>query len=255
MTLAAVPTAGDVPTATAAQMAEADRIASTVLGIPLEALMENAAHQVAAATRAFAGQIAGKRVLALAGTGNNGGDALGALRHLRGWGAAVEALVAGPRERLRPLAGLQHDVLTRIGVRCGDASATGEEELAATLSRADVLLDGLLGYSARGAPRGTTAMLIGLANRSRKPIIAVDLPSGLDPDTGVAPGDAIRATVTVTLALPKPGLVAAAARPYVGDLLLADIGIPDRAFPQLGTTMAAPFEQGDLVRIVLPARG
>ncbi len=255
MSVAALSTVTDVPTATAAQMAKADRIASTDLRIPLEALMENAAHQVAVATRAFAGDMAGKSVVALAGTGNNGGDALAALRHLRGWGAMVEAIVAAPRERLRPLAGLQHDILTRIGVRCVDASATAEDMLAEALSRADVILDGLLGYSGKGPPRGMVAALIGLANGSLRPIVAVDLPSGLDPDHGVALGVAIRASVTVTLALPKPGLVAEAARPFVGELLLADIGIPAAAFAHLTDETSVVFAQSDLVRIALPARG
>jgi hydroxyethylthiazole kinase-like uncharacterized protein yjeF len=255
MTLAALPTVSDVPTATAAQMAEADRIASTDLGIPLEALMENAAHQVAVATRAFAGDIAGKHVVALAGAGNNGGDALAALRHLRGWGATVEAVVAAPRERLRPLAGLQHDILTRIGVRCVDSSAIGEGAAAEGLSAADVILDGLLGYSAKGAPRGAVATLIRLANGSRRPIVSVDLPSGLDPDSGVALGVAVRANVTVTLVLPKPGLIAEVARPFVGDLLLADIGMPGAAFPHLAIETSVLFRHGDLVRVALPARG
>ena len=100
MTIASLPTLSvrDVPLATATQMAEADRVASQELGIPLEVLMENAARQIAIATRLFVGGIAGKDVVAVVGSGNNGGDALGALRHLAAWGARAEAYVGASRE-------------------------------------------------------------------------------------------------------------------------------------------------------------
>ena len=114
---------------------------------------------------------------------------------------------------------------------------------------ADLLLDGLLGYSARGAPRDTVAELIATANASTVPILAVDIPSGLDPDTGSMPSVAIRAKATVTLALPKTGLLAAGARGAVGELLLADIGIPHLAFARVGIDTRRLFVDGDLVRI------
>jgi NAD(P)H-hydrate epimerase len=240
MSLESLPSLRDVPSATAAQMAEADRIASDELGIPLELLMENASHQIAAAARIFLGGVAGKRIVALAGSGNNGGDALGALRHLSGWGADVRAVLSGPAERLRPLARQQHDILAAIGVPRGAAAALD----------ADLLIDGLLGYSVAGPPREAVADLIRAANASRLPILAVDLPSGLHPDSGEPLGVTIRAALTVTLALPKRGLMATRSRPLVGDLLLADIGIPPLAFDRLAIETRGLFESGDLVRII-----
>lgn len=256
MSIAELPELRGPPVATAAQMAEADRIASAELGIPLAVLMENAARQIAAATRSFLGGVGGKRVVAVCGTGNNGGDALGALRHLHGWGAQVEAVVAAPRDRLRPLAALQLDILRRLGVPCHDASAMDDATIVHRLQAADVLLDGLLGYSAKGAPRGEIARLIFLMNAGGRAgrIVAVDLPSGLDPDTGAtlndAPAGAVRASLTVTLALPKAGLLRAEAREWVGDLVLADIGIPAKAYEGLGITAQRLFADGDLVRII-----
>lgn len=220
-------------------MAEADRIASEELGIPLELLMENASHQIAVAARAFLGGAAGKRVVAFVGSGNNGGDALGALRHLSGWGANVGAVLSGPAERLRPLARRQHDILEHLGV-----------PRAATVDDADLVIDGLLGYSVSGAPRDAVADLIRAANASRLPILAVDIPSGLHPDTGEPLGVTIRAALTVTLALPKRGLVATRSRALVGELLLADIGIPPQAFDRLTIATRGLFERGDLVRII-----
>jgi NAD(P)H-hydrate epimerase len=234
-----LPALRDVPSATAAQMAEADRIASEELGIPLELLMENASHQIAVAARLFLGGVAGKKIVAFAGSGNNGGDALGALRHLRGWGADIGAVLSGPAERLRPLARAQHDILMKLGVRL-DAAA----------ENADLLIDGLLGYSVAGPPRDALSEAIRAANVSRLPILAVDLPSGMHPDTGEPLGVTIRAALTVTLALPKRGLMATQSRALVGDLLLADIGIPPQAFDRLGIETGGLFESGDLVRII-----
>jgi NAD(P)H-hydrate epimerase len=94
------------------------------------------------------------------------------------------------------------------------------------------------------------AKVIDAANASNLPILAVDLPSSIDPDTGAAPGTAIRAAATVTLAQPKPGLLAAGAHRYVGQLVLADIGIPHAAFGRLGVNTWRVFEQGDLVRVL-----
>jgi NAD(P)H-hydrate epimerase len=117
------------------------------------------------------------------------------------------------------------------------------------LPTADLLLDGLLGYSARGAPRGLIADLIHAANGSGTPTLAVDIPSGLDPDSGAATDVAIRAMLTVTLALPKKGLLASGARETIGELLLADIGIPHVAFARVGIDTRRLFVDGDLVRI------
>ncbi len=220
-------------------MAEADRIASEELGIPLELLMENASHQIAVAARLFLGGVAGKRIVAFAGSGNNGGDALGALRHLSGWGAHVGVVLSGPAERLHPLARRQHDILASLGV--------GHDAVA---EDADLFIDGLLGYSVSGPPRDAVADLIRAANASRRPILAVDLPSGLHPDSGEPLGVTIRAAITVTLALPKRGLIATRSLALVGDLLLADIGIPPQAFDRLTIETRGLFESGDLVRII-----
>ena len=260
MTLDALPqvAARDVPTAAAVEMAEADRIASEVLGIPLEALMENAARQIAAAARAFLGDLDGQIVAAVVGTGNNGGDALAALRHLLGWGAEVDAFVAGPAERLRPLARRQYEILKRLEVPLYDTTTLDDRFLVHRLRGRNLILDGLIGYSTRGAPRDEIARLIAVASAASAggapPILAVDLPSGIDPDTGEPlspePQGAIAAALTVTLALPKAGLLRDAPRGHVGDLLLADIGIPAKAYEGVGIDARSVFAAGDLLRVV-----
>jgi NAD(P)H-hydrate epimerase len=241
--LDALPRLADPPTATAAEMARADRVASEELGVPLVALMENAGRQIAAVARLLLGGVAGRRIVALVGRGNNGGDALCAARHLYGWGADARVVVCGDPAALRELPAVQARALEAIGVRVARFAPDGPDEL----DGAELLLDGLLGYSASGAPRDDVADCIRLADRSRVPILAIDLPSGLDPDTGVPRGVAIRAACTVTLALPKRGLLAPEAAPLVGALVLADIGIPAAAYGR--PDVAGLYEGGDLVRL------
>lgn len=237
--IAELPSVDRVRGVTAAQMADIDRAATEDFAMTVEALMESAAHQVAAAARRFLGDVTEARVVALAGKGNNGGDALGAARRLHGWGARVACVLAAERADLSPHTRRQLDILQRIGIPI-------VAELPPT---ADLFLDGLLGYSARGPARGPTERLIMSANSSRIPILAIDLPSGFHPDTGERPGETIRASWTVTLALPKAGLMTSTSGGSVGELLLADIGIPYEAAALRGIDAANLFSLGDLVWI------
>jgi NAD(P)H-hydrate epimerase len=231
-------------------MAEVDRIAIDEFGIAVEMLMENASRQVASVARALLDGVQGRQIIAIAGTGNNGGDALGAARHLLGWGADSRAAVAAPRERLRETARRQVDLLARLDVPIAEIVDAGAEAIGEEFADAALIVDGLLGYSARGAPRGEVAELIRAANRSGVPIVAVDIPSGVDPDSGEPLGVAIRAALTVTLALPKTGLLTPAARGLVGELVVADIGVPVAAFAKIGVDTRGLFVDGDLVRLL-----
>ena len=245
MTLEALPRASNVPVVSASQMAEVDRAAVEEIGISIEMLMENAARGVAVACRAVLGGVKDRRVVCLAGTGNNGGDALAAARRLHGWGANVRCVLSADRDRLHgDLNKRQYDIARRIGIPLASAED-------ARLDDAELIVDGLLGYSVRGAARGAVELLIRATERLRAPILAVDLPSGLDPDTGAPLGASIRATATVTLALAKAGLVRSEARGYVGELLVADIGVPPSVYDRFGIDASACFVDGDLVRVRL----
>lgn len=225
-------------------MARIDLDAIEGLGIPEVALMENAAARTADAARRMVDSVENARVLLLCGRGNNAGDALAAGRHLLGWGADIRAFIAGPRDSLKALARIHADVLERLGVPLfGSIDALD--------LRVNLVIDGLLGYSARGPARGGIAAAIATVNAVSVPILAVDIPSGLDPDTGDRANAAIRAAVTVTFGLPKAGLLSPKARPAVGELVLADIGIPRHALRRYLGPDSLPFARGPLVRLAL----
>jgi len=163
----------------------------------------------------------------LCGAGNNGGDALAAARHLHRWG------------RLRSVACVDRDALTGASAREAAAlEAVGVEILKAPLlDGAQSVLDGLLGTGISRAPEGLHADWIKLANASGKRIVSVDVPSGLEADTGRALAPTIQAAVTVTLGLPKAGLLLLDGPRLAGVVWVADIGIPPAAYAMVGATM------------------
>jgi hydroxyethylthiazole kinase-like uncharacterized protein yjeF len=184
---------------------------------PEGALMRRAAFGVAVHARrmlAEHGRVAGSRVALLVGAGNNGGDALWAGAELRRTGVGVTAVLLHP-DRAHP-AGLA--ALRRAGGRFVDADAGLVAELGA-----DLVIDGIIGISGRGALREPAAHLVAAIERAGVPVLAVDLPSGVDPDTGVVDGPAVTAAATVTFGALKPVHVLAA--PRCGHVHLVDIGL------------------------------
>ena len=129
-------------------------------------------------------------------------------------------------------------------------TALQASELERVLSM-DLIIDGLIGYSLSGAPRGPVAQLIRWANAQSAPILALDTPSGLDITTGEANDPTIQATATMTLALPKHGLLAAQSETIVGELYLADISVPPELYqsPAIGVQVGSLFAEDDIVRL------
>jgi len=232
-----------IPAVTRSQMAEVDRIAVEEFGLGLLQMMENAGLWLAETVRRFLdGSVAGRRVVIASGKGNNGGGGLAAARRLSFWGSAVTVLLIQPPESLAPGPAAQLRILQRSG--------TPVQPFNGTLPPHDLLVDALVGYNLRGALSGVLAATVEAMNDSPAGVVALDLPSGVDADTGTAQGAAIRATATVTLALPKSGLLAEPGREYVGQLLLADIGIPQDAYRLASIAVpAGVFSRGPLVRL------
>ena len=233
-----------MPTVTAAQMREIDRLMIEDVGITLEQMMENAGRAFAELARRHLLETAGRRVVVLAGPGGNGGGALVAARRLAIWGAEVIVAIASGAQQMHPVPARQLAIVRRMGIEIASPDTD-----VPTLEGAAVVLDGLLGYGLSGPPRGRAADLIRAANDSTVPVLALDVPSGLSSDTGEAFDPTIRARQTLTLALPKAGLLEQRARAYVGELFLADISVPPVVYRQLGLSVGPIFSEQDIIRV------
>jgi ADP-dependent NAD(P)H-hydrate dehydratase / NAD(P)H-hydrate epimerase len=239
---------------TSEEMRRLDRLTIEDIGIPAMVLMENAGRalaeevpRVAAAQRSGCSGLGSsgggdrsqcaalynsgatdsaprrERWLVLAGKGNNGGDGFAAARHLMEAGLGVDVALAVPAAELEGVAAAQAAIAARFGVPCLDASASGAP---LRWERYSGIVDALLGTGAAGPPREPYAALIRAANASGLPIVAADIPSGTDADTGAVHAPCIRAVSTVALAFLKRGLVQHPGAEYAGQVTVAPIGIP-----------------------------
>jgi len=228
---------------TSDEMRSIDEEAIHEYSIDVLSLMENAGAAVASlARRMLGGRVAGKRVACLVGKGNNGGDGLVAARHIHNWGADVSVMLGGGDD-LGEIAGRQLRTVERMGLRVDEGWSLPDAAV--------LLIDALLGYNARGNPREPVAGLIRKANGSGTPILAVDIPSGLDPTAGTPNDPCIVAQATLTLGLPKTGFLNPVSRRYVGELYLADVSIPRRLYERHSCQVPL-FEADSIVKVRLP---
>jgi len=209
---------------TGSQMASIDRRAIDG-GAPSLDLMEAAGLGVVQVIRDLLGDFQNQRIVILCGKGNNGGDGFVIARHAAQQGARVQVFLATPSDDFKGDARTNFDRLSPELVRATDHIADVQEALA----NADVAVDALLGTGIKGAARGLYADLIGTLARARCPVVAVDLPSGLNADTGHIDGPCAKAHDTVTFALPRIGHFFYPGRAQCGRLHLVDIGIPESA--------------------------
>lgn len=200
-----------VPLVTPEEAAALDSAAREKHGIPERVLMESAGR---AAALVLDRLFPRGRVAVAAGSGNNGGDALVLARCLTSWGRDVVAFPAGSRP---PDAALRHGF---------DVPLVSLDEDPALLASADIIVDGILGTGARGAPREPAATVIEAITASDRPVLALDLPSGVDAEHGDVEGVSIRASATVTFGWPKIGLMFQPARSRCGRLIAVEIGFP-----------------------------
>jgi NAD(P)H-hydrate epimerase len=250
-----------VPVATCDEIRTFDRYAIEELGIPGIVLMENAGRQIADAARAMLRDLKGRRVLVLAGRGNNGGDGFVVARHLAMDGLAVEptppkqplppsvagllrrtgrlrrleAVLLARRDQVRGDARTNLDILDAMGLAVSVLDGPPDavvRQLEPMLKRADLVIDGLLGTGTQGEVREPYASIIAAVNAAGRPVLAIDIPSGLDGDTGRPLGPTIHARRTVTMAAMKIGFQNPEAAAYTGTVVLADIGVPFRRIAQ-----------------------
>lgn len=243
--------ASTVPAISAAVMADVDRLAVDGYGITLVQLMEQAGSHLAALVRTQpGGDLRGRSIVVAVGPGNNGGGGLVAARHLTNRGADVRVVLARPVMRMAEAARDQLATLVAMGSRCCVATYDlPDPELEDTLAGADVVVDAILGYRIDGRPHGEVDRLIGLVARSGRPVVSLDLPSGMDPDTGEALGQVVTATATLALALPKPALLAGPGVARSGRLYLADLGLPAALYAGLGIEVGPVFAAARIVQL------
>jgi NAD(P)H-hydrate epimerase len=220
-----------VPVVTGEQMREVDRIAVEDFGLGILQMMENAGRNLA---QNVMDMLHGKRgeVAVLAGSGGNGGGGLCCARHLHNRGFKVWVVLDREADALTGAARNQLEILAAAGLEPVDSFQAEE-----ALWRSQIVIDALVGYGLRGAPRGETAELIRLCLQHSARVLSLDVPSGLNATTGETPGPAISPDRTLTLALPKTGL-----RRVPGELYLADIGIPPEVYYPIGISFEPFFE-------------
>src|ERR1700687_3005278 len=210
-------------------MQRIDRLTVSRFGIPVLLLMENAGRAVAEAVRLLRARRHGTvRVIVLCGSGHNGGDGVVAARYLHNWGYRVHVWWIKNPERWEDDI-LRHYRMAKLsGVPFKSFQKVPARQRIPQLRKADILIDALLGTGTRGEIRGLYREVIECTNGAARPVIAVDIPSGLDADSGQPLGIAVKAKLTVTMAAAKSGLLKAAARPFTGRLIVADIGVPKK---------------------------
>lgn len=233
-----------LPILTPSESAELDRT-SAERGVTVEELMESAGRAVARAATMVAGSSYGRRALVVCGKGNNGGDGLVAARHLERSGMAVTVVLmadpAGSREA-------SATNFRRFAGRGGRWRRYTPELFGRELVRADVVVDAIFGTGFRGSPEGELGEAIRAINGSSAPVVAVDIPSGVEGETGAVRGEAVRADLTVTLGVLKPGVVFFPGADHAGELEVADIGFPpDLMFSDLWLA-----EREDVARLLRP---
>ena len=219
----------------AEEMRALDRAAEEEIGIPGIVLMENAGRAVADAAEKMLGSCCHRKIVIFAGKGNNGGDGSGAGRWLHNRGASVTLVLAGLEEELTGSAADELQYYLTCGAQLLEVADADDNmqfaEIEKHVSQADLIIDGLLGTGFTGKMRALFGRLCRCINQAKEVnpdcrVLAIDIPTGVNADTGAADKDAVRADRTVTMALPKLGLYLYPGADCVGELLVADIGMP-----------------------------
>jgi hydroxyethylthiazole kinase-like uncharacterized protein yjeF len=236
------------------QMREADRRTIDEIGIPSIVLMENAGRQAVAAIEAAFDDLADRHVGVLCGRGNNGGDGFVVARTLIQRGVATSVFLLGSVADVSGDARINLEVLGRIGLTVVEVTNAQQWELhSSEVSECDLIVDAILGTGFRGQLTGLLETVVADVNAAGVPVVAIDLPTGLSADTAAVVGQAIEATMTVTLGAPKIPLIFPPADSHAGDLVIADIGIPSPVFDELeGEHLELLTREG--VRELVPSR-
>jgi len=218
----------------AAQMRDADRRTIEEIGVPSLVLMENAGRQVVAAMEAAFEDLATRQVVILCGRGSNGGDGFVVARTLAQRDVQCAVFLLGQVADVRGDARVNLEILGRLGITVVEVTDAQAWELHySEITRADLIVDALFGTGLKTALSGLFETVVADVNAAAIPVVSIDLPSGLLADTHQVIGQAIEATLTVTMAAPKIPLVLPPAERHAGDLVIADIGIPNAVLEEV----------------------
>lgn len=211
---------------TSQQMREIDRKAIEENNLFGLILMENAGLRIFQNLKKIYADLRLKKVIIFAGSGNNGGDGFVVARHLYNYGVKVKVFLLAPFNKIKGEAGENLNIIDKMGVELIETETTKFEEIQEAVQNYDLIIDAILGTGLQGRVTGLKAKIIDLVNVAGKEVVAIDVPSGLDADTGKLEGPCIKATHTITLALPKIGLLLFPGASYAGKVTVEDIGIP-----------------------------
>lgn len=240
--------------ALAEEIKNIDKKATEEANIPSIVLMENAGRAVfEMAAEMFERNLSGKKICVFAGKGNNAGDAFVAARYLLNNGVKVKLFLLAPEELFSADAQTAFSILKTMQPDISLlANQTEWDKMKVQLAFCDLVIDGLLGTGFHGTLEGEYASAVEAINNCRKPVLSIDIPSGIEADSGKAASIAVMATNTVTLALPKPGLFMFPGKAYAGRVSVAPIGVPNNIIDDM------PIQQklitNEMVACYLPRR-
>lgn len=213
--------------ATAKDMRQIDKKSMEVYGVPELVLMENAGVQVAREMENLLGEVAQKRICICCGQGNNGGDGMVAARHLANGGARVKVFFLGDTEKWGTAAKSNFAMIQNMQIDFLEITNDRDwDKVQVALAFSDGIIDGLLGTGFYGDLRPSMEKMIALINEAQKLVVAIDVPSGVNADSGQVQTNAVKASSTISFGLPKVGLFFCPGAFYVGKLLVDGIGIP-----------------------------
>jgi len=211
---------------TSQQIREIDRKAIEENNLSGLILMENAGLRIFQSLKNIYPDLRLKKTIIFTGSGNNGGDGFVVARHLYNYGVKVKVFLLAPFNKIKGEAEENLNIITKMRVELIKTETTKLEEIQRAIQNSDLIIDAILGTGLQGKVTGLKAKIIDLINIANKEVVAIDVPSGLDTDTGKIEGPCIKAAHTVTLALPKIGLLIFPGASYAGKVTVEDIGIP-----------------------------
>jgi len=237
---------------TSQQMREIDRKTIEENNISGRILMENAGIRIFQSLKNIYPDLRLKKIIIFSGSGNNGGDGFVVARHLYDFGVRVKVFLLTPFNKIRGEAEENLNILKKMGVELIETETVKLEEIQRTIRNSDLIIDAILGTGLQGKVTGLKANIIDSIYMTNKEVVAIDVPSGLNADTGKIEGPCIKATHTITLALPKIGLLIFPGASYAGKVTVEDIGIPSYLLKdkKIKTNMVTK----EIVKSLLPFR-